>query len=189
MKIQMQLLSDTIFGNGMSIPGGEDISTLKDDQGFPYYKGSSLKGIFREEAQNLCLAKGMEESAVKPLISELLGEGGDDLPSDEKLAFSDMRIPDPVKTEICREIGDSPDKVFRALTHVRTFTALDENGIVKEGSLRSACCANKGCWYEGEIICPKDKEDFVKEVLACIKWIGTMRNRGFGKVCFSWEED
>ena len=35
MKIQMELLSDTIFGNGRSIPGEEDISVLSDENGFP----------------------------------------------------------------------------------------------------------------------------------------------------------
>ena len=49
MKIVMRLLSDTIFGNGESIPGAEDMSVLVDDYGFPYYKGGTLKGIFREE--------------------------------------------------------------------------------------------------------------------------------------------
>ena len=53
MKIKMTLLSDTIFGNGISIPGGEDISVLTDEDGFPYYKATSLKGIFREELENL----------------------------------------------------------------------------------------------------------------------------------------
>ena len=45
----MELLSDAIFGNGMSVPGGEDISVLRDMYGFPYYKGSTFKGVFREE--------------------------------------------------------------------------------------------------------------------------------------------
>ena len=49
MKIKMELLSDAIFGNGMSVPGGEDISVLRDMYGFPYYKGSTFKGVFREE--------------------------------------------------------------------------------------------------------------------------------------------
>lgn len=44
--IEMTLLSDAIFGNGLSIPGGEDIATQMDDQGFPYLKGNTLKGIF-----------------------------------------------------------------------------------------------------------------------------------------------
>ena len=43
MKIKMKLLTDTIFGDGMSVPGGEDISVLHDAQGFPYFKGSSFK--------------------------------------------------------------------------------------------------------------------------------------------------
>ena len=50
MKIRMQLISDVVFGNGESIPGGEDISILSDEHGFPYYKGGTFKGIFREEA-------------------------------------------------------------------------------------------------------------------------------------------
>ena len=45
MKIKMELLSDTIFGNGMSVPGGEDISVLHDKHGFPYFKGTTLKII------------------------------------------------------------------------------------------------------------------------------------------------
>ena len=41
MKVKMKLLSDTIFGNGQSIPGAEDIAVLHDRYGFPYYKGAS----------------------------------------------------------------------------------------------------------------------------------------------------
>ena len=49
MKIKMELKSDGIFGNGITIPGGEDLSVQCDTYGFPYYKGSTFKGIFREE--------------------------------------------------------------------------------------------------------------------------------------------
>ena len=60
MLIQIRLLSDAIFGNGQSIPGGEDISILCDDKGFPYYKGSTFKGIFREELIRLLEWKGID---------------------------------------------------------------------------------------------------------------------------------
>ena len=46
MKIRMELLSDAIFGNGMSIPGGEDISVLKDAQ---FDSGSSQQKSDDEE--------------------------------------------------------------------------------------------------------------------------------------------
>ena len=48
MKIKMELLSDAIFGNGMSVPGGEDISVLRYIYCFTYYIGSTFKGVFRE---------------------------------------------------------------------------------------------------------------------------------------------
>ena len=48
MIVKMKLMEDAIFGNGQSIPGEEDISLLRDENGFPYYKGSSFKGVFRE---------------------------------------------------------------------------------------------------------------------------------------------
>ena len=38
MKIKMQLISDAIFGSGISVPGGEDISVLCDKDGFPFTK-------------------------------------------------------------------------------------------------------------------------------------------------------
>ena len=70
-----------------------------------------------------------------------------------------------------------------ALTNVRTFTAMDEGGMVKQGSLRMARCVNKGLvLYSTVDVARKEQEETVKEVLGMIKWIGTMRNRGFGKV-------
>ena len=62
MKIKMTLLSDTIFGNGESIPGGEDISVLYDENGFPFFKGGTFKGIFREELSRLLKWEGKEEA-------------------------------------------------------------------------------------------------------------------------------
>ena len=47
-RVTMELLSDTILGSGLSIPGGEDIAVCKYDAGFPYMKGSTLKGLLRE---------------------------------------------------------------------------------------------------------------------------------------------
>ena len=76
MKIRMELLSDAIFGNGLSIPGGEDISVLKDAQGFPYFKGSTFKGVFREELQRYYEWQG--ESNPEEKVKVLLGFGGDD---------------------------------------------------------------------------------------------------------------
>ena len=189
MKIKMKLLSDVIFGNGMSIPGGEDISVLRDEYGFPYYKGGTFKGVLREELERLLELKG--ESNSQTIIKELLGESGDsEIESDSKLVFSDFTLSDAVKGVMVKELGkDNPERVLNDLTHVRTFTALSDDGTVQHGSLRVARCVNKGLVFYGSINNTDDKyNELIKETLGMIKWIGSMRNRGFGRIELAVEE-
>jgi len=106
LLIEMTLQSDAVFGNGLSIPGGEDIATQMDDAGFPY---------------------------------------------------------------------------------TRDFTSL-ENGMAKEGSLRQCRCVKSGFHFYGTCVCDAQDAELVKEVLGLIKWVGTMRNRGFGEVSICVED-
>lgn len=184
MKIRMQLMSDVVFGSGESIPGGEDISILSDENGFPYYKGGTFKGVFREELGNYLAWVMSEQSKVHAEIDRLLGTAGDDnAGNSDKLIFSDFTLSDYVKQEMLSEIGAAEKyKVLNALSHVRTFTAITSDGIVKEGSLRQCRCVNKGLYFYSEITCSSKDEQLVENVLSMIKWIGTMRSRGFGKV-------
>lgn len=183
MKIQMELLSDTIFGNGRSIPGEEDISVLTDENGFPYYKGGTFKGIFREElSQYLALTKDNQHQ-----LDRLLGFSGDDsTEGPDKLFFSDFRISDAVKKAVLCEIGEGkPEVVRNAFTSMRTFTKIGEDGTAATGSLRTARCVNKGIVLYSEIFCCPADEALIGDVLGLIKSIGSMRNRGFGQVRIS----
>ncbi len=193
MKIRMQLLSDVIFGNGMSVPGGEDISVLCDENGFPYYKGGTFKGIFREALEQYLewtMQDGDGRERIEARVDRLLGKSGDDMVSHPgKLVFSDFHLSDYVKGQMLAEAKkgqeECRDTILHALSHLRTFTALSEEGIVAEGSLRSCRCINKGLNFYSEVECRQEDEELVAAVLSCIKWIGTMRNRGFGKVRLS----
>lgn len=184
MKIRMQLLSDAIFGSGESIPGGEDISVLSDENGFPYYKGGTFKGIFREEMRNYLAWTISEEKEIEAEMRRLLGTGGDDnIQNADKLVFSDFTLSGYVKHQILSEAGAAEaSNVLDALSHIRTFTAISPDGIVQEGSLRQCRCINKGLNFYSEIKCSQKDEQIVKEVISIIKWVGTMRSRGFGKV-------
>lgn len=189
MKIKMQLLSDVVFGNGMSIPGGEDISILCDEHGFPYYKGATFKGIFREELERYLSWTMSDEAAIAERITELLGRSGDDnIMNPGKLVFSDFQMSEYVKAQVLAEIGADAETVKNACSHLRTFTSIDAEGTVKEGSLRNCRCVNKGLYFYSEVSCLPQDEETVKEVLALIKWLGSMRNRGFGKVKISVAE-
>ena len=183
MKIRMQLLSDVVFGNGESIPGGEDLSILSDEHGFPYYKGGTFKGIFREELRNYLSWTMTEADKIDAQMKRLLGTGGDDTQNPDKMVFSDFTLSDYVRQQIMAETGNAQKYMVQdALSHIRTFTAISPNGTVQEGSLRQCRCVNKGLNFYSEVRCSPVDEELVKEVLSAIKWVGTMRNRGFGKV-------
>lgn len=185
--IEMTLQSDAVFGNGLSIPGGEDIATQMDDRGFPYLKGNTLKGIFREELINLLDWSGTGEEETDRTVRQLMGEGGSEqLDESRKIYFSDLVIHPDVWQAVEKETGELSEHMAM-FTYTRDFTSL-EDGMAKEGSLRQCRCVKSGLHFYGICFCDVQDETLVEEVLSLIKWVGTMRNRGFGKVCISVEE-
>lgn len=184
LKIRMHLVSDVVFGNGESVPGGEDISILRDEYGFPYYKGGTFKGIFREELGNYLAWTKNDEREAEQEINRLLGRSGDDnIQNLDKLIFSDFTLSDYVKQQMLSEIEPGQESmILEALSHVRTFTAVTPDGTVQKGSLRQCRCVNKGLNFYSEVRCSSKDDRLVEDVLSTIKWVGTMRSRGFGKV-------
>lgn len=182
LVLRMTLLSDTIFGNGMSVPGEEDISLLTDAQGFPFYKGSTFKGVFREEMERL-LEWGGEGSSLAGILFGEPGFGKDTPESeDRRLVFSDFKLSPFVRERIAQEIGNLPDQILDCLTNMRAFTRISEQGTADRGSLRYARCVNRGLIFYGTLGCACEDESKILEALKLVKWIGTLRNRGFGNV-------
>lgn len=197
IRIKMKLISDAIFGSGISVPGGEDISVLCDQYGFPYYKGSTFKGVFREELMRFLGWTMDSEKDIEKKLSQLLGKSGDTIyDSSHKIVFSDFILSNAVRKQILNEIEPEvagildtginySEMITDALSHTRTFTKLDENGMAQEGSLRNCRCVNKNLIFYSDMICDKEDLTLIEDVLSMIKWIGSMRNRGFGKVTIS----
>ena len=165
LNIKMELLSDAIFGSGNSIPGGEDIAVCTDSEGYPYLKGTALKGMLRESLINwLCWTGGNQK-----LIDTLFGnEDWNGEEENRRLQLGSLELSQrPAESESC--FGK------------RYFTSL-ENGIVKTGSLRMAACIRRGLVFSGKIFCAEEDADLITKALACIKTAGAMTNRGFGQV-------
>ena len=182
LNIKMTLLSDTIFGNGRSIPGQEDISVLRDTNGFPYYRGSTFKGIFREELKRYLGWQGKSVDAIKETCTRLLGSEGTADETGGNMIFSDLTLSKGVRATVLDVLKDDETAVLDAFTHIRTFTKIGSEGTVDYGSLRMARCVNKDLIFYGSVICEEDDEAQVRDVLSLMKWIGTMRNRGFGHI-------
>jgi Uncharacterized protein predicted to be involved in DNA repair (RAMP superfamily) len=187
IKIKMKLLSDAVFGSGISVPGGEDISILCDCYGFPYYKGSTFKGIFREEMIRYLGWKGNTEQEIDQKTERLLGKSGDTYLEDHnKIMFADFTLSPFVRESILDEIGtEHLELVTDSLSHIRMFTKLNGDGTVEEGSLHSCRCINKNLIFYSQINCQEEDRELIENVLKLVKWVGSMRNRGFGKVQLS----
>lgn len=68
LRVTMELLSDAILGSGFSIPGGEDIAVCRDTNGYPYLKGTTLKGLLRESLENLTDWTGGDMADVEAML-------------------------------------------------------------------------------------------------------------------------
>jgi len=179
-KVKLLLKSDTIFGSGQSTPGAEDVAVKKDDHGRPYLSGSTVKGLFRDAAENY-LSWTMEDIAKRnQLLTELLGsaESWTSGLHQRSVCFSPMTL--------------CPGQEEANLYLQRTNTQIDpQTGTVKSSSLRVLSCIRVGTTFEGTVVCAQEDTDIVRSVFSCIKALGTSRNRGMGQVAFQlekWEE-
>lgn len=185
MKIKLSLISDCIFGSGQSIPGGEDSGVQHDEHGFIYYKASSMKGLLKEMMENVLMWEGKSETQIKAEIERLFGTTGSNNADKEKIRFSDFTFPQQLKELVLAEYDEvNVQEILEAQTYLKTVTAIDETGTAKAGSLRVMRCIRKGFTLYGEILCEQEDEALVEETLQYIKYIGTMKYRGFGQVKF-----
>lgn len=153
LLIEMTLLADAVFGNGLSIPGGEDIATQMDDQGFPYLKGNTLKGMFREELINLLGWTGKDEKETDETVCTLMGEGGSEqLDETRKVRFSDLVI----NPELRKTVEEETDDLARTYRHVYLYPRFHKP---------------RGWNGEGRIIASvpysKERTPFLRNLLLC----------------------
>lgn len=163
VNVSVTLLSDLIPGSGYSIPGGEDIAVLCNEDGTPYLKGSTFKGVLQESMEQYLTWNTMSIDC----ISSLFGEGRRTTASLRRLIISDLTVQRPPHQDC---------------TYYRTFTKIASSGIAEEGTLRVAACVRRGLTMTGTIYCAEEDVELVCNTLKCVKQMGTLRNRGFGQV-------
>lgn len=184
-KISIKLMTEAIFGSGYSIPGTVDLEIVCDKYGLPYMKGKTFKGNFRDVMKDVVALTNTHNS----VLDKLLGKENDGIASQDELKFSDCTIAKNIKDIlICGEKLNkySADEVKEALTDIRSFTSIDENGAYRKGSLRQYRVIKKGLKFEVFINCNRDLSDDELRLMAIttsmMRHIGTMRTRGKGEI-------
>ncbi|MBR4544401.1 MAG: hypothetical protein IKO14_00250 [Oscillibacter sp.] len=180
LRVEMELLSDVIFGSGYSIPGGEDVALCQDDEGWPYLKGSAFKGLLRESLTNYLVWTGGAEGDLAALLGNQRGGWSGDIEGEWNGADNGRKVhltPLMLSKAEKERMNNAPGECGL----IRAFTSL-ENGTVRPGTLRQARCARQGLRFTGELYCAPEDVELLQKALMGIRWVGTMRSRGFGEV-------
>lgn len=193
--LKVELLTETLFGSGESIPGDVDEEVLHDVYGFPYMKGKTIKGKLREEALHvqMCIGAGQAEEEI---VDRLFGTG--DAKEDTILKFSDLTVSSGVRQLLMMQMKDiatgiDPQDILEAMTDIRNFTRIEETGVAKKGSLRRIRVIHRGyhfyCTITAQRELSMEEEILLAAAAASLRHLGSMETRGKGHVkCTLWKE-
>ena len=164
-SVTVELLSEAVLYSGYSVPGGETLALRLDDKGSPLIPASTVKGLLRQSVEDLlCWTGGSRET-----LDALFGRAGLRHENPRRhLIFGDLKPNIPLQ----EESEWSSSRVF-----VKTG---DEEQVSRK--LRSAACLRKGLIFTGLLLCDEEDLPLLEEGFRGIRWMGLMRNRGFGWV-------
>jgi CRISPR/Cas system CSM-associated protein Csm3 (group 7 of RAMP superfamily) len=190
--IHLQLLSDSTFGRGDGIAGMIDQEVEHDQFGFPFLRGRTLKGLLREECDNLVYL------FPNPLWTEisgyLFGTPGSKIESRGAMYIGDAQLPEDLRQAIAAQLQRSrkltDQDILNSLTTLRYQTAIDaKSGTASDNSLRTSRVILRELEFHSildlhQVLATK-LEDSLALLAAgaqALRHLGSVRNRGRGHV-------
>lgn len=178
MKITLTTLSALLSASGES-SAHIDADVKYDKHGFPYIQAKTFKGLLRESGLEVCEILGKDYKVVDDLFG-ITGKKDSGI-----LSFNNLRLMD--SSAIDQELNVqrnvlNKEFVKKFFTEIRQQTTI-ENGTAKDKSLRKYRLIKEGIEFETNIEnVPQSQTEFLKLALLNLRYIGTRRNRGFGKI-------
>lgn len=176
---KIELISDLCYSSGENFGSVIDTDIAFDRYGIPLIKGKTLKGCLRDCAEELAC---LDEDCYRGFINEVFGIAGDE--HSGSLHIYDAHPSN--YTELLKDVQENnfnTEQLLSCYTYVRIQTAVDENGVAKENSLRSTRVLKKGhiflCEFRG---IDNRHIDKFQHCLVLLRHMGLHRNRGFGEV-------
>lgn len=192
----LKFYSEWHCGSGLAAGADLDALVIKDKNKLPYVPGKTIKGLVREAVENILSFKSGINAENKELFIRTFGNADDEdwnmLKDDSEkdkekkedrmrkseTFFTNAELDDALKKIIIRE------KLEPYLYRAVSSTAINENGVAKEYSLRRMETVVP-CELTGKIVdVPDEFAEFVKGGLKYIKRLGQNRNRGLGRCEF-----
>ncbi len=188
LELKSPVLPDTGEGQGSWI----DSDVVFDHLGVPYFPARRLKGLLRESAIEVVEMLECCGSKIftREDVAHIFGKRGS--ATGASTMFANLKL------ENYQELSKwlawalkkyegtiSAENIIATFTEIRQQTAIGEDGIAEENSLRTLRVLKPGQVFTGEITC-KSKENSAKLLLALacanLRRVGSGRTRGLGKV-------
>ncbi|MGI0485881.1 RAMP superfamily CRISPR-associated protein [Pantanalinema rosaneae CENA516] len=192
LQIRIQLLSDTTFGRGDGVAGLVDQEVEHDAYGFPYLRGRTLKGLLREECENLIAVLPTYQLDWLDIAYRLFGEPGSELSSKGILHVGDACLPQDLRAAVAKQIDIDAGQltktdILNSLTTIRRQTSIEAlSGVPDKGSLRSARVIVRELELLANLDFEQEPTDAMKSLIAvgtlALRYVGSGRHRGRGHV-------
>ncbi|URZ15114.1 RAMP superfamily CRISPR-associated protein [Clostridium felsineum] len=174
--ITIELLSETILGNGEAKNGVVNTEILLDRNGFPYFLGKTFKGNLKNVAEEVL--KPSYEKDFDNIVKSLFG----DYQNEGALKFTNFYLDKDIK----EVFSNDKSIVMQCLTDIRYSIKINGQGVAEDKSLRATRVLKKGLVFvgfiESEEKLEKEKLKFIKNAIQGLKHIGIHKSRGKGNV-------
>ncbi len=205
--LNIELLSRAIIGSAEGYGVVIDTDIMLDDFGIPYIPARRIKGCLRDSAievmdmlyqaginEFIDLTTDKSEKFKYSLVNKLFGRPG--LQINSSITFSNLNIADheALKEWLSFLMHDSQssalisrEAITAYFTDITQQTAIDDTtGTAQKHSLRTVRSIRSGFTFSGEILIDTVTKDYERLLLLSamnLRYIGSIRTRGFGKVC------
>lgn len=181
-RITLTLKSAATFGRGDGVAGLVDREIEHDQDGFPFLRGKTLKGLLAESAENIVFAL-KDNKTWRDAKNVLFGLGGAGLKERGILHVGDAQFPSALRAAVKKEGWPKEDVLF-SLTGIRRQTSINEHGAPDHATLRSMRVLLPGITLETSLSFDREPTGIELQLLAAaildLRHAGTGRNRGRG---------
>ena len=188
--ISIALKSNCLLGSGEGWGSVIDADIVFDSFGLPYFPARRLKGCLRESANEVL--EMLEDANInefdEKIVAQVFGSGS----KSAGIIFNNLYLPNYREVAswcqwIIEQFNDilSPEIVVNSYTTLRQQTAVNEKGIADDGSLRTYRVLKPDITFEGSIDLKEENKEILSLLaLSCanLRRVGTLRNRGYGKI-------